>query len=192
MCKTFSGFVTRQCELLTHPATNSHNDLADIFSLRDNGHNAVPVEFYPDDVKDYDKPEVYKLHLDAERPSWWDDELAERITSEFRSRVERMIIRDKRPIIADGCWILVDGAEVGRMIGGRIAIMHGGTLKVMSGGTLNEMSGGTLNEMSGGTLNEMYGGTLNKMYGGTLNKMYGGTLNEMRGGTLVNDRRPKP
>jgi len=121
MCEIFSGIGTRTGQLYTSDVTDSHNDLFDIYNLREQ--QCTPVEFLlgtdPTDVS------TYTFRFDAERPAWADDEWVERIKAEWTRRIEKMIVRDKRKILAGGCWILGDGAVVGQTISVRLVVMQG-------------------------------------------------------------------
>ena len=181
MCKFKSGIVLRSGKLLHSNWTDSHEELVTLFNLKDHREgNFARVEFYPDKLEDYDKPDSYKLHIDEERtPDWFTEQKQEVAIKELRGIIRGMIIDKPVKLMLGGSYILAKGAEVSYANHCRIV--------VMCGGTLTEMRGGTLTEMRGGTLTAMRGGTLTEMCGGTLTAMRGGTLTAMRGGTLKND-----
>ena len=143
--------------LLSSPYTDSHSELMELNGFKSDGGMRTTfarVEFYPDEPEHLGDPDKYRLHLDEERaPEWYTDELKERVTVKAREHIARMVVRDKRPLLYGGQWILAKGAEVGKADFCRIAAMlDGSELSVMRGGTLSDMRGGTLSDMWGGTV----------------------------------------
>ena len=79
MSRFKSGVVLRDGRVLHKDGVDSHTGILEAFSIsdtRDDGHNIVPVECYPDDWVDLMKPAAYRLHVDCDiTPSWFDEEM---------------------------------------------------------------------------------------------------------------------
>ena len=122
MCNFLSALWTRDGRLLTAPEyTDSHTDLVAHLGLADNrwpDPRFARVEFTPPadaaQIADLDK---WTFRLDEEAtPSWFDAESEAQCLDALRDSVSRMFVRDERPILMGGYWILLDGARVKRAI----------------------------------------------------------------------------
>ena len=128
MCQWMSGWATRDGDLLTHPATDAHVDLAESFGINDimpaddPRRTATPIEYSSggrlDDLSSY------RLRYDARRPAWATDEWEARIIAKCRARIEACIVRDARIILLGGAWILAGKASVKRAASARILAMY--------------------------------------------------------------------
>jgi hypothetical protein len=158
VCEFLSALVIQGGEIYTLPEyTDAHEDLIRRYKLKDDEIYArrwIRVEFKPEAPADLINPERYKLTVDeSETPAWFSDEINDKVSSELRARVERMIVREDRDILLGGCWIIGKGIRVGlsksaRIIrcSGHISQMFGGTVqKVCDGGTVQKVcDGGTV------------------------------------------------
>ena len=140
-------------KLLHSNYTDSHENLIELYSVKDHREgNICRVEFCPEDPRDLDKPDKYKLRIDEERtPDWFDVPAQEKTIKEMRKIITGMIVNKPIDILLGGAYILAEGAWV-RFADHARLIMCGGTLTEMWGGTLTEMRGGTLTEMRGGEI----------------------------------------
>ena len=112
MCKTFSGFSTEHTAIHWDPgASDSHETLADLLGVTRDPLRRVQWEFYPED-NEWGLPDHYVLHTDQDMiPAWWDAAHQEKVATELRERVARMVRADKCKVLAGGPWILGDGFE---------------------------------------------------------------------------------
>ena len=126
MCNFLSALVTRTGEVLTLPEyTDSHEDLVEHFGLTDDGQKFCRVEFTPE----AEQPEVvdgYKFTIDERQaPSWFDDEMKEKVIAELKRRVTAMLVLDERRILLSGCYIVYEGAKVEKIKNSRIIAICG-------------------------------------------------------------------
>ena len=139
MCNFLSAIVKQDGDIICRPeSTDSHEDMIDFAGLVDDGRGAfVRVEFLPgDDLCDVNG---YALTVDQrDTPEWWTGDMAARIAESLRDRVRRMIVTEERRILLGGCWIVGDGASVGRVVDSQLRVC-GGTIKVVRGGTINDV-----------------------------------------------------
>jgi len=127
MCKTFSAIYTQQRELVFQPAyTDSHKDLIASRGFSDNGRGAfVRLEYYPVNGNFADL-NTYELSVDERAiPEWFTTAERSHVEHTLRDRIRAMFVDTKRPCLLGGCWILNDGANVERCVGGRITCMFG-------------------------------------------------------------------
>ncbi len=70
MCKAFSCIATRK-KVYWKLGVDSHNDIAELFNLKDDGSdNFCPVEITPKN-KDYINPDKWVFKFDDKCPDWW-------------------------------------------------------------------------------------------------------------------------
>jgi hypothetical protein len=197
MCQFLSAIVTRQGNVYCNPLTDSHEDLIEIFGIKDTKpmQNFVRVEFTPETTTDMVNVEKYKLRVDEpSTPNWFDNELREKTIDRLKAILNKMIITEDRKILIGDAFI-IDHAKIDSLRFGRVVAQYGGTVnKVLDGGTVNKvLDGGTVNKvLDGGTVNEVLdGGTVNEVLdGGTVNEVWdGGTVNEVLDGGTVNGKR---
>ena len=192
MCNFLSAIVTRQGEIFCNPLLDSHEDLIDLFQLKDNRmDHFVRVEFSPVEKINLDKIEKYIFRVDEEStPKWFDEELKDKTICKLKDILKKIIITENRKILVDGAYIL-SGCKIEKITECRVVALCGGTVNEICGGTVNAIWGGTVNKIRGGTVNEILGGTVNEIRGGTVNAIWGGTVNEICGGTVIKDFRVK-
>jgi len=136
MCEIFSAVYTRAGDLIFRPdVTNSHEDLIERKSLRDDGHDEFArLEFYPRKNGAWDNPDSYALHIDEEvRPHWFTGDMEISVTQRLRERVSRMIVRNDRRILLGGSWILSGSPVVDRCV--NACIIHAGSATITRAGS---------------------------------------------------------
>ena len=124
MCQWKSAIVTRQGEVLHHWNVDSHENLVDLFDLKDKLDYFVRVEFTPTDNK-YADVSAYVLKVDEKATPAWFEDYRESVTEKLRAIISRAIITGGRRIIVDGEWILAGEAKLERLCGGRVIQMWG-------------------------------------------------------------------
>jgi len=196
MCNFLSVIVLRNGDVLHHPMLDSHSDLVQYFKLPDKQHarHFAKVEFTPkidkDNVPQYADYKAYTLRVDEDTEPAWFDEVRDSVEKKLLSIVKAMIVDDDTmPLVLDGCRILVKGAKVQEMRGGR-AMFCAGEIGVLSGGTVQSVeSGGTVQSVeSGGTVQRVLsGGTVQRVWsGGTVQSVEsGGTVQRVLSGGTV-------
>ena len=126
MCKHLSAILIEGGELLHSDVTDSHEALIAARGLRD-GHaqlgRFVRVELvWPDDPERIADVEAWTLHLDEpSAPDWWTDDVQADCARRLRAVVARELLADERACVLGGCWVVLPGARLGRLVGGRIA-----------------------------------------------------------------------
>lgn len=127
--------------------TDSHDALIDYHDLPDDNlfiRKYVRAKYKVDHVDDLPDISKYKLVLCEEyEPIWLEDILTSAIRN-CRSLINRMIVSDKRKILLGGCWIIVKGAHIGRVLNSRIIYMNGGIIKYFRGGSLENYKSGVV------------------------------------------------
>ena len=71
MCDFFSAIVTRDGRVLAHDLIDSHEEIIDVFGLKDGPLDHIcRVEFLPDyaDMTNLDK---WTFKIDQPSPGWW-------------------------------------------------------------------------------------------------------------------------
>jgi hypothetical protein len=129
MCNFLSALVLRNGDVLTAPElTDAHSELVEYFGLTDVSNSDcshfAKVDFVPTGAPwEVDK---YELRVDEDtQPVWWAD-VADRVVSDLRSRIQRMIISSgRRNLLLGGCWIVCGDAEIGDAKNGRIYSVFG-------------------------------------------------------------------
>jgi hypothetical protein len=188
MCNFKSAIVLRNGDLLHNPFLDSHEDLIELFNLRDNGlDHFVRVEYTTSERKDI--IENYKLNIDETSVPEWFEEFRERITDQLKCIVNNMIIREDRKFIIDECIILAPGVTIDK-------IQHCVILEMRENSTVNTMrENSTVNTMLGNsTVKTMWGNsTVNTMLGNsTVNTMQeNSTVNTMRENSTVKENSSK-
>ena len=121
MCNFLSALVLKSGEVVCSPEhSDSHEDLIDAAELSDNGNGGFArVEYLPRDR--YDKLDKYEFVVDEiTKPDWFTEEVKQRTIEILKARVSRMIVSDKKKILLGGCYVLTDGADVGKIKNSRI------------------------------------------------------------------------
>jgi uncharacterized protein (DUF1330 family) len=142
MCQWKSAIVTRQGDVLHHWNVDSHEDLVDLFELKDKNDYFVRVEFTPKDGK-YSDASAYVLRVDEESTPAWFEDFRESATEKLRAIVSRAIISGNKKIIVEGEWILSGDFVVERLRGGRVVQMSGSSqvVRMYDSSQVREMSG---------------------------------------------------
>jgi hypothetical protein len=111
MCKFFSAIVTKNGDLYYNKFTHSHEDLIDLFNLREGlkADNFIRIEYYPEN-NDLSDLLSYQLHVDEQSiPEWFNDDLKEQIVNKLNFVLEKMIIsNEEKKILIGDCYILKD------------------------------------------------------------------------------------
>jgi hypothetical protein len=163
MCNFLSAIVLRNGDVLHNPYTDSHEELIDLFNLRDNREgNFARVEFSPPTSDDFDKPEKYKFKVDEHRtPDWLTKAKQEKAASHLRSVVKRMIIDKPVKGLCGGAYILTKGANVSWARACRVLVMRGNSRvgEMWENSRVGEMWGNSrVGEMWGNSkVGEMWG-----------------------------------
>ena len=175
MCNFKSAIVLKNGDLLHNDFADSHEDLIDLFNLKDDGKdNFVRVEFTTTERKDI--IENYKLNIDETSVPEWFEEFRERITDQLRDIVNNMIIREDHKIIIGRCIILAPGVTIDK-------IQHCVILEMRENSTVNTMrENSTVNTMrENSTVKTMWeNSTVKTMWeNSTVNTMWGNsTVNQ--------------
>ena len=159
MCNFKSAIISRGGEVYHHSLLDGHNDIIDLFNLRDTENpHWTPVEFLPgDDMLDLDG---YTFKFDAERPVWADDDWVETAQTKLRNIVKTMIVDKDTKILVGGTYLIAPKIRVNKVIGSRIRLAAEADL---SGANLSwanlsgaNLSGANLSEanLSGANLSE--------------------------------------
>jgi len=196
MCKFYSAIVMKNGDLLHDVNLTSHEDIIDLYGLKDNSqrNNFVRVEFTPDDEKDFADIEKYKLNVDENVTPDWFERHREYVLSRLTDIVKNRIITSDKKLLTGGLYIIKD-CHIDKIKCAMVVYMQNSTVNEMWGNsTVNEMWGNsTVNKMRGNsTVNDMWeNSTVNEMWGNsTVNDMWeNSTVNEMRGNSTVNKMR---
>jgi len=129
MCEFLGGWLKRNGDILMSEYTQSHRLIAILHGLKDTNGKlleiATPFEFKPSTGK-YGDPENYAFEFhETPRPEWATDEIVERAVESLRAKVRAIIVREPRPVLVGGPWILADGAKVDEAIRAQIIVMYG-------------------------------------------------------------------
>lgn len=108
----FSGIMTRQGDLLWHPATDAHEDLVQHFKFRDDSTHRmfVRLEYKPSGrLCDLNS---YSVRLtDPDSPDWFDEEAMAKADNRMRSIVNSMIVHNEERDILLGETCILSGAS---------------------------------------------------------------------------------
>jgi hypothetical protein len=198
MCRFLSAIVTRQGNVYCNPLTDSHEDLIEMFSIKDSKpmQNFVRVEYTPESQTEIANIEKYNLSVDEDyTPEWFDEGLRDKTIRKLKSMLKKMIITEDRKILIGDAFIL-DHVNIGVLRYARVISMAGGSVNVVwDGGSVNVVwDGGSVNVVrAGGSVNEVWnGGSVNEVWaGGSVNEVWnGGSVNEVwAGGQIKKDYR---
>ena len=161
MCKFYSAIVMRNGDILHNENLTSHEDLIDLFNIKDNQSNCnkfVRVEFSPNNETDLPDIDKYNLNVDESVCPDWFEKHRERVTDYLKSFVSKRIISGKLNLLTGGLYV-VNNAEIGRIKSAVVVFLQNSTVNAMGDNS-------TVNEMwENSTVNEMYGNsTVNAMY----------------------------
>jgi len=166
MCKFYSAIVMKNGDLLHNENLMSHEDLIDLFEIKDSQTNCekfVRVEFCVGDEKDFADIEKYKLKVDEDVIPKWFEKHREYITSRLKDIVSKRIITTDRKILTGGLYV-VKNCVIGKLISATVVYLQGTVQYVDSGGTVQYVYfGGTVQSVrEGGTVQSVEkGGTVN-------------------------------
>jgi hypothetical protein len=196
MCNFLSALVLRNGDVLTAPElTDAHSELVEYFGLTDVSNSDcshfAKVDFVPTGAPwEVDK---YELRVDEDtQPVWWAD-VADRVVSDLRSRIQRMIISSgRRNLLLGGCWIVCGDAEIGDAKNGRIYSVFGSGRvgNVYDSGRVENVydSGRVGNVYDSGRVGNVSGsGSVENVYGsGSVENVYGsGSVGNVSGSGRV-------
>jgi len=124
MCNHKSGWYLESGELVHAPETDDHESLSQAFNLHDNHlsrDRAVRVELQPpDDPKEIQNPEAWKLVLDEQNaPSWWEDKKDD-CRRKLWVEVEKEFLLGEKDCVIGGTWIISPNAKIKKLVSGRI------------------------------------------------------------------------
>ena len=73
MCRTFSAFGLPNGDIYFNINLDSHNNIKDYFNIENEKRigKIQPIEYYPNDVKDYVNLKKYNLHFDNDYREDW-------------------------------------------------------------------------------------------------------------------------
>jgi len=126
--------------------TDMHEDLIDARGLCDTDRltGFVRADFMPDHIDDLVNVDKYRLIIHQEEEVFWVNDVRQTIEKKCRHQINRMIISDHRRILLGGCWIITAGANIQRIINGRIVYMNGGIVKYLAGGSISYYRAGLI------------------------------------------------
>jgi hypothetical protein len=176
MCKFYSAIVMKNGDLLHDVHLSSHEDIIDLYNLKDNStrQNFVRVEYTPDDGKDFADIEKYKLNVDEKNIPEWFEKHREYVTERLKDIVSKRIINTDQKILAGGLYIIGD-CKINKVATSAIVYVNSGTVTDNYGtvtdnyGTVTDNYGtvtdnyGTVTDNSGtvtdnsGTVTDNYG-----------------------------------
>jgi hypothetical protein len=147
MCNFVSAICYRSSCWADHPQfddlqiycdpehTDSHSDLRETRQVHNAEHEELRatrwtgIEFRPPadvPVSEWGNLSRWTLAVDEAEtaPEWWEASHDE-IRSRLERRVEAMFVREPRGTILGGCWIILPGGSLRRLVHGRIAAISG-------------------------------------------------------------------
>jgi hypothetical protein len=168
---------------------DSHENLVDLFDLKDKNDYFVRVEFTPTDNK-YADVSAYVLRVDEQSVPAWFEDFRESVTEKLRGIISKAIITGDRRIVVEGEWILSGEARIERLCGGRV-------IQMSDSSQVGEMCGSSqVGEMCGSSqVGEMWDSSqVGKMCGSSqVGKMCGSSqVGKMCGSSCITlDKRAK-
>ena len=196
MCKFFSAIVTKNEEVYYDKFNHSHEDLIDLFDLKEGkqGQNFVRIEYCPEFEKDLADLSKYQLNInEPETPTWFTETVKEHVINKLNAVLSKMILIDvKKKILSSDCYILAGNTKIEKVINCIIYSMSdNSSVTNMSGNSsvkqMNDNS--TINHMNNNSsVNYMNdNSTINHMYGNSsVNYMYeNSTVNYMSNNSSV-------
>jgi hypothetical protein len=135
MCFHQACWLLPNGDILWTPETDDHETLAAIFKIRDtqvfHDQRAVRVELKrPEDIVDFGDLKKWTMILDEPtRPDWVTDDMLAATREKLEAIVDRQFVRTNIGTVAGGCWIVLAGGRIEKLIGGRIlAVQKGANL----------------------------------------------------------------
>ena len=130
MCRTFSGVIKQDEEIIMSDYTDTHgyiilaNGLKESSLVMQGKNGWARFEYYGRNLCDI---KTYKLTIDESTiPDWLTDEVKERLTKRLKEIVKKKILtKGKIPILLGGKWILGGNVIVEKAVGANIILMHG-------------------------------------------------------------------
>ncbi len=186
----YKGILLRNGDLLYDENIGLHEDLIDLYNIRDNTlePNFVKLEYSPKNVTDLVDISKYELTVDGVLPEWF-EYYKESVTARFRNIVEKRIITTDRKILFGGMYV-IKNCHIERVKHATIVYLQGSIQSIWEGTTVCEVrNGGIIGEIRcGGVVNEILdGGIIEEVhFGGIVKKVRnGGTINELKNGGIV-------
>jgi hypothetical protein len=172
MCNFFSAIAISDGTIRAFPeVTDAHSELIAWLGLEETNapetRQWCRVEFTPDEnLFDLN---TWNLRADEDKaPIWW-DEKKPTIRKNCENAVRKMFVLDERVVLLGGCWLLGDGAKVGRAIKSRLVAIEGNaSVREITDGVVGSIYGST-------TVGSIYGSTtVDSIYGSTtVDSIYG-------------------
>jgi len=130
MCNFLSAIVLKNLDVIWDPGyPDRHEELLKKCNLTDDEkgfylEKFCRVEFTPTDFnKNLNDINNWRLDVDESSiPSWFNEEI---VTNKLWTIISDMFVQDKRETLQNGCFILLDGAEIGEVKNCRIQYMLG-------------------------------------------------------------------
>ena len=97
MCKFFSAIVTKNEEVYYDKFNHSHEDIIDLFDLKEGkqGQNFVRIEYCPENQSDLADLSKYQLNIDEpETPIWFTESVKELVINKLNAVLSKMILID--------------------------------------------------------------------------------------------------
>ena len=148
MCKFYSAIILQSGEILHDIHTSSHEDLIDLYDLKDNGKSFAKLEYTSDNLMDLS---TYKLEVDENiKPEWLTDLMLEKAENKLHQIVKKRIITEDRKLLIGGIYVVAEGVKIGSV--------KNAVIEVIKNSTVNEMwENSTVNRMLGNsTVNRMW------------------------------------
>jgi hypothetical protein len=125
MCQFFSCLVNKNGDVLWDRDLSSHEDLVELFGLRDNNKfrpGFARVEFTPPtDHKLVANVKKWVLKVDESvKPDWFDDVV---VREKLEELVSNFIVKKNRKLLVGGPWILVGKTKIDKAVNARIIAM---------------------------------------------------------------------
>ena len=147
MCKFFSAIVTKNEEVYYDKFNHSHEDIIDLFDLKEGkqGQNFVRIEYCPENQSDLADMSKYQLNIDEPSiPEWFTETVKEHVINKLNAVIKPMILIDvKKKILSGDCYILAGNTKIEKVINCVIYSMSDNSSVIhMSGNSsVNQMSG---------------------------------------------------
>ena len=156
MCKFFSAIVTKNDEVYYDKFNHSHEDIIDLFELKEGkqGQNFVRIEYCPENQSDLADMSKYQLNIDEPSiPEWFTETVKEHVINKLNAVIKPMILIDvKKKILIGDCYILAGNTKIEKVINCVIYSMYDNSSVIsMSGNSsvINMSGNSSVTYMSG-------------------------------------------
>src|SRR3989304_242209 len=162
MCKFYSAIVMRNGDLLHNENLTSHEDLIDLFGIKDSlgcCDKFVRVEFSPENECYLPYITKYKLMVDESQTPDWFEKYRELISQNLTTIVNRRIITGSHKILTGGLYIVKD-AQIDLLTQAVVIYIQNSSVnKMRENSSVNKMrENSSVNKMlENSSVNEMWG-----------------------------------